>query len=192
MGKLIGVGVWLMVTITGAGRAWAEPLSSLSLDDVRWQIVNDTVMGGKSWSQLTPSQDALIFSGYLNTNGGGFASVRSQRLEVDLAAAVTLRLRVRGDGREYAIRLYTAGERASYQHRFRTLAGEWQWVNVRLSDFDATWRGRRLDRPPLIAGDIVALGLILADGIDGNFAVELDQLEFLAEPAGRGGWSEVL
>jgi hypothetical protein len=65
-------------------------------------------------------------------------------------------------------------------------------VNVRLSDFDATWRGRRLDRPPLIAGDIVALGLILADGIDGNFAVELDQLEFLAEPAGRGGWSEVL
>ena len=63
MGKLIGVGVWLMVTITGAGRAWAEPLSSLSLDDVRWQIVNDTVMGGKSWSQLTPSQDALIFSG---------------------------------------------------------------------------------------------------------------------------------
>ena len=39
MGKLIGVGVWLMVTITGAGRAWAEPLSSLSLDDVRWQTL---------------------------------------------------------------------------------------------------------------------------------------------------------
>ena len=145
---------------------------------LRWQVVNDTVMGGQSSSRYERKGSGLRFSGFLNTNGGGFASLRSERLNVDLAPATLIRLRVKGDGRRYSIRLYAEGERVSYQHAFATTADEWRVLELNIRDFCASWRGRRFDRPPVEARDIVGVGLILADGLDGPFEIVLDRFEF--------------
>ena len=84
-------------------------------DGPRWQVVNDTVMGGRSRSQYLIQDGLLRFSGLLNTNGGGFASLRSSPLPLQLSEFALVRLRVLGDGRVYRFRMFVDGDRASYQ-----------------------------------------------------------------------------
>ena len=55
---------------------------------------------------------------------------------------------------------------------------EWREVELPIDRFYASWRGRRVERPALKGGDIIALGLILADGNDGAFRLSLDWIEF--------------
>ncbi|MEM6708469.1 MAG: CIA30 family protein [Pseudomonadota bacterium] len=138
-----------------------------------WRIVNDTVMGGRSNSNYVVHDGALWFSGYLNTNGGGFASVRGPRLAVPDDSFDRVRLRVRGDGRRYQCRLEDRETGTTYRADFATRANEWVTVELPLREFQATWRGRRLDRPPLSADRIGSLGLLLADGVDGAFKLAL-------------------
>ncbi len=152
---------------------------------LRWQVVNDTVMGGRSASRFAARDGHLEFSGYLNTNGGGFASLRSNRLNLDLAGVASVRLKVLGDGRRYRFRLFVDNDRASYQQEFETSAGEWRMVELPLAQFYASWRGRPLSRPALDPADIVAMGLILADGVDGEFRIGLDWIEFVRSPSSQ-------
>jgi len=162
--------------------ALAEPMRVTGIDsvqsNVRWQVVNDTVMGGRSDSRFMLENGQLQFVGRLNTNGGGFASLRSNRQNWDLSEFSVVRLKVRGDGRHYRFRLYVDNDRASYQSDFATVAGEWQVVELPIDEFQASWRGRRLSRAPLAASKIAGMGLILADGIDGTFELTLDWIEF--------------
>ncbi len=65
---------------------------------VEWQVVNDTVMGGRSQSEYVIEDQQLRYSGYLNTNGGGFAPLRSNRQDWSLEGFTRVRLKVRGDG----------------------------------------------------------------------------------------------
>jgi len=164
----------------------AEPLRLTSFDpaesNLNWQIVNDTVMGGRSSSRFTLKDQQLTFSGTLNTQGGGFASLRSGRQSWPLADHSTIRLRVKGDGRTYRLRLFVDNDRAAYQHAFETNANQWQIVTLPIDAFYASWRGRRLARPPLQAVDVVGIGLIVADGIDGPFSLTVDWIE--ADTAG--------
>ncbi len=178
----ISLKIIALVVMMSSGGALADAVRVLGPNNVapelRWQVVNDTVMGGRSSSQLKRVGEALHFSGRLTSNGGGFASLRSDRMNLDLAAATSVRLTVKGDGRTYSIRLYAAGQRVSYQHAFRTVADAWQTVELKIPDFYASWRGRRMDQGPLAAADIAGIGLILADGTDGAFEIEVSSIEF--------------
>ncbi len=145
--------------------------SAAGVAEPGWQIVNDTIMGGRSSSRFELIDGALEFSGTLNTNGGGFASVRSGPLAPDATTQDTIRLRVRGDGRPYQLRLYAAESDASYRAIFATEAGRWQVIDLPLEDFQASRRGRLLDRPPMEAAAINGLGVLLADKTDGPFRV---------------------
>ena len=142
-----------------------------------WQIVNDTVMGGRSSSYFSLNNNQLQFTGLLNTNGGGFASLRSTRIPWDLSRHDLVRLRVKGDGRSYRFRLYVLDDRASYQSEFKTNSDRWTIVELPIDTFYASWRGRRLNRPPLNPADIAGFGFILADGVDGPFSLAVDWIE---------------
>ena len=169
----------LMVTLSSS--VAAEPLRVMGKDsiqtDMGWKVVNDTVMGGRSKSGFVSKNGQLQFSGRLNTNGGGFASLRSNRQDWDLSGFSVIRLKVLGDGRTFRFRLHVDDDRASYQNDFATTAGEWQVIELPIDEFYASWRGRLLERPPLAAADIAGMGLILADGIDGRFDLTLDWIE---------------
>ena len=60
-----------------------------------WNVVNDSVMGGRSEGDLRLEGRSLVFTGRTNTDGGGFSSVRSGAGRFDLGAFDGIRLRVR-------------------------------------------------------------------------------------------------
>jgi hypothetical protein len=79
--------------------------NSLSLGLEPWRTINDGVMGGVSSGEIIETEDGLRFQGFLSLeNSGGFASVR-RLLDVSLEGVKGIRLRVRGDGRTYQMRI---------------------------------------------------------------------------------------
>lgn len=143
-----------------------------------WTTVNDVVMGGRSASTVEVVDGVLRFRGTLSLDdGGGFASARTRDAAFDLSDATAVRLRVRGDGRRYSLRLYPGGRgdgsRVSYAGDLDTVAGTWIEAPVRLADLLPTSRGRQLDGPLLDAASVDGIGLLLADRRAGTFALDV-------------------
>ena len=62
-------------------------------------MVNDDVMGGRSLGDVSFDGGVMTFAGSINTNGGGFSSVRLRLEPGELAGATSAMLRVKTDGR---------------------------------------------------------------------------------------------
>ena len=145
--------------------------------DLRWYVVNDNVMGGQSEGGFRESSGELFFAGRTNTNGGGFSSIRSGPLALDLSGQAGIRLRVLGDGRRYTWRLTTDarvyGREVAYWADFDTVDGEWQTVDIPFSSFVPRFRGSVLNGPALDTARITGMGLMIYDKQDGPFELRL-------------------
>ena len=146
-----------------------------------FRSVDDRVMGGISRSTLTTTADGFaVFRGNLSLeNNGGFASVRGDGFALDLGAMTTLTLRLRGDGRSYKLRLHDDRQLdgVAFQSVFETVADEWVDVELPLNAFEPVWRGRLVrDATPLNRERVVMVGLMISDGQEGEFALEVDSL----------------
>jgi|GEM_PF-342201 len=170
-----------------AGRKDDRVLADFTPDSWRWFTVLDGVMGGRSSGDFQLREGRMDFRGVLNTNGGGFSSVRSGDRAMDLAGFRGLRLRVRGDGRSYSVRVRQAGLRGgvTYRASFATREsapgdarepGPWETVWVPFDDLTPQWRGRKLDLPPLDPSKVTGLGITMSDGVNGAFRIELDEI----------------
>lgn len=148
-----------------------------SSSDLGWYVVNDNVMGGRSEGDFEQEQGRLRFTGRTNTNGGGFSSIRTQPVQLDLSNHAGIRLHVKGDGRRYTWRLATAarwrGRQVSYWADFETQNGTWSTVNIPFSSFIPKHRGYQLDGPELDRGRIMGMGLMIYDNQDGPFELHL-------------------
>ena len=148
--------------------------------DLGWYVVNDNVMGGRSEGDFEQEQGELSFTGRTNTSGGGFSSIRTKPLQLDLSSNAGIRLSVRGDGRRYTWRLATAarwrGRQVSYWADFETKSGTWSIVNIPFSRFIPKVRGYQLDGPALDPGQITGMGLMIYDNQDGPFELHLDSV----------------
>ena len=142
-----------------------------------WYVVNDNVMGGRSEGDFSIEQGELHFTGRTNTNGGGFSSIRTNAVELDLAAYDGIRLRVKGDGRRYTWRLTTnarwRGQEIGYWADFDTDEGAWRTVDIPFSRFVPRYRGTQLDGPGLDPAQITGMGLMIYDKLDGRFELHL-------------------
>jgi monofunctional biosynthetic peptidoglycan transglycosylase len=141
-----------------------------------WYAVNDDVMGGRSSGDFEIAAGCLLFRGETNTNGGGFASIRTRPQALDIAPHDGVRLTVRGDGRTYQFRLMTAESDIAYRAEFQTQASQWLTVELSFSEFRPSWRGRILDRPPIEPAAITSIGFMIADKRDGPFALEVESI----------------
>lgn len=148
-----------------------------------WQAVNDGVMGGRSEGRFRINQfKNMEFFGNLSlANNGGFASVRSRGVPLDLRAGDSIRLRVRGDGRTYTLNLYTPTRRMAFSHRatFQTTAGEWIDVDVPLSKLVATSFGRTVNAP-LNPRQLSSVGVLLGDKKPGGFKLEIESIKVIS------------
>lgn len=149
-----------------------------------WQTVNDGVMGGASDGRLRiTDRQTLEFQGTLSLeNNGGFASVRSRPRMLGLQAGDTLAARVRGDGREYQLHLYTPSRRRAFSYRalMPTRTSEWTEVRIPLDQFEATSFGRAMrGTGPLDPGSVASVGFLLADGTPGSFLLEVAWIRVL-------------
>jgi hypothetical protein len=123
----------------------------------------------------------LVFEGAINTNGGGFASIRRPIELGQLANAQALVLRVKSDGRSYRLILQGnqqfRGRTVSYQADFPPLtSGQWVDARVDLSALKPSVFGRAVPVPALDLSSAWSLGIIIADGIDGPFQLQVETL----------------
>ena len=148
-----------------------------------WTIQNDGVMGGDSRGAVSVEDGALVFTGSVVTEGGGFTSVLADR-EADLSAADGLALRVRGGGRTFEVEVDDGtrdrrGRQVSRRAPFPT-TDDWQTVRVPWSAFETSVFGEPYDADPLDPAAVQAFGLYIIDGQDGPFRLEVDWIRAYA------------
>lgn len=164
---------------------------------IQSSVVNDTVMGGRSESQVTSSKDGALFEGNVTRRGGGgFASVRmtvqdrasmASALRGGNGIAVTV-CSVRGC-REWKLSLSEGWDRVSWQADFTASTSE-KTHRIPFSEFVPTHRGRQMGRKGLTeeaVEKISSFGLMLsfltADGRNSNgfeegpFAISISRVE---------------
>jgi monofunctional biosynthetic peptidoglycan transglycosylase len=147
-----------------------------------WQIVNDGVMGGISQSEIVfNNAGTATFQGRISLeNNGGFASTRSKSHSYRLDGFIGLHVRIRGDGKEYQLRVRTDNrfDGISYRYRFATQPEIWLNIRVPFSEFVPTFRGRVLSNvSPISPDQIQQVGFLIADKQAGNFRLEIDWIK---------------
>ena len=155
---------------------------STSDQSAAWQAVNDGVMGGRSSGGPRFENGVMIFEGVINTNGGGFSSVRAGVQDGLLAGEDSLKMRVKGDGREYKLTLrsdaFYRGRNVSFQAPLpQTPAGQWAEITIPFSNLDPSVFGRPLRGPVFMPEETRSMGIIIADGVDGPFKLEVDWIK---------------
>ena len=146
-----------------------------------WRVLLDGVMGGRSTGVRYAEDGAMTFKGEINTNGGGFSSLRRPMRPGMINGANSLDMRVKSDGRAYKLTFRTNaarwGRSISYQLDIpQTPKGKWTNVTLPLDGFRTSIFGRTVRAKPFDPKDVREMGIILADGIDGPFELNLRSL----------------
>jgi monofunctional biosynthetic peptidoglycan transglycosylase len=168
---------------TSAGKSEARTLFSFHDAEAAepWQTTNDGVMGGRSDGQFRINDDRnMEFFGTLSlANNGGFASVRATGGNLGLDRGDAITARVRGDGREYSLNLYTPSRRIAfcYRAKFETTQDEWIEIRIPLDEFVATSFGRVIPDYQLDPSEVNGLGILLGDKKAGPFELEIEWIK---------------
>jgi monofunctional biosynthetic peptidoglycan transglycosylase len=149
----------------------------------QWRTINDGVMGGVSDGQFKISDEKMmVFYGTLSLeNNGGFASVRSRPMIVNLKNGDAIAIRVRGDGREYTFNLYVPRGSGGYSFRksFKTKKDDWVEVSFPVDEFVATYRGREFPNQKLDPSKVNSVGFLLGDKRAGPFKLEVEWIKVI-------------
>ena len=163
--------------MTSQGEIMIEDFAEKSL--LSWNIVNDSVMGGRSQARMSIKNNIAEFKGYLSlANNGGFSSVRAYYPN-DLIDINSIVLRVKGDGRKYNFRVRAENNSwVSYTQSFATEKDTWQEISLSIEDFYPTYRGYNLRNIPKLSESIIReVGLMLSDKVEGNFKIDIDWIK---------------
>lgn len=148
-------------------------------DMTQWQVVNDDVMGGVSKSTFYLNQSGHgVFEGNVSLeNNGGFAMVMYAFDQKDIRNYSKAIIKLKGDGKKYQFRIKTnSGDYYSYITQFDT-TGDWQVIEIELTDLYPSFRGRILDKPnyPKIKAEQIAF--LISNKKEEQFKLELDSIE---------------
>ena len=150
-----------------------------------WFVVNDGVMGGGSNGVVDIGDSVMRFSGTVVTNGGGFTSVRYRLDGEETAGTTRLSLRVRADDRVYGVTLEdeAAVGRRSVSHRAdldttgATDDDGWTVATVDYAELRPSIFGQQVDAAPFNPDAAREIGIIIADGRDGEFSLDVDWID---------------
>ena len=152
-----------------------------------WNVVNDGVMGGRSVGKARLTDDGVMnFSGTLSLdNNGGFSSIRSGPIDVQMEIEDGFRVRLKGDGRTYIFNLYPKTRRMAFSYRadLPSVAGQWTEVFVPLKTFVPTSFGRRVQGGGVLTPDQISrIGFMLSDKKPGAFNLEIEWVKVEESP----------
>lgn len=158
--------------------------ASTNIHSMTWGSVNDTVMGGRSSSDLAwNKQNELVWTGRLSLeNNGGFVSIRTQGAKLDWAQYDGLEVVVVGAGRDIQL---TAQRRdmvvraGGYRALMHTEAAGETRVFIPFSAFVLKRFGREINGPALASAlqQASEVGLLMADKREGPFQVTLKSIK---------------
>ena len=159
-------------------------LTDFDSDDAnqRWSVVNDDVMGGRSLGGLSFDAGILTFEGEIDTDGGGFSSLRLPLEPQALSPYDRIELRARPDDRAYMVTfdddLASGDRRVSHRAPIEFPApGEWQTISVSFDKLSPAIFGRPIDDLPFRKHLATRMGLLISDGVDGPFRLEIDWID---------------
>jgi monofunctional biosynthetic peptidoglycan transglycosylase len=155
-----------------------------------WRNIDDVVMGGVSRSRMSVDGGIAVFEGVVSLeNNGGFASVRSRPSGHDLSGYDGILVRLRGDGKVYALRLRTTAtfDGVSYQATIETKKDTSMEVRLPFSGFRPVFRGRRVpDSPELDPARVKSFGFLIAGKQTGPFRLEVESIGVYRDRAEPG------
>ena len=143
-----------------------------------WRSIDDGVMGGVSVSRLRfdPAGHA-VFEGHVSLeNNGGFASVRSDPIDLALANAIYYEIELRGDAKRYKLNIRTddSMDGVIYQAMFAPPAGAWTRLKLPVTGFQPTFRGRSVSgAAPLDPARARQMGLLIGGRQSGDFSLSV-------------------
>ena len=147
---------------------------------LQWQLFNDDVMGGRSSSAFAWQGECLTFSGFVNTNGGGFASIRTEP-DPELAQTFIditnpeISIEFQGDRQRYQLGVQSR-VKLNYWVDVDSPA-QWQTLRIPLTEFVAKRRGHPVvDAKPLEVTDITGFNLMISHGQHGPFDLQVRNL----------------
>ena len=149
-----------------------------SSDLNNWIIVNDDVMGGVSKSNVYINDDShCVFTGNISTaNNGGFCSLRYYLDRINIKNNEDLKLRVKGDGKPYQLRIKSNREDYfSYVFSFET-SGDWQTISVPLKEMYPSFRGRRLSLQNFSNKYFEEIGVLVGNKKNEEFKIIIDKI----------------
>ncbi len=135
-------------------------------------------MGGRSQSEFTINENGdALFKGSLSLeNNGGFCSVRWTFEKNPVKDFEKIAFRVKGDGKRYQARIKAnQNDYYSYIAYFET-SGEWQTVEIALTDMYPSFRGRRLNQPNFNSDSIEEIAFLIGNKKAENFQLRIDKI----------------
>jgi hypothetical protein len=134
---------------------------------ISWEAVNDSVMGGVSYSTVTVNRAEatpfIHFKGYATTaSNGGFASARSYgSIPVDFSGCRGISIEVKGDGQKYGFDIRNSANTwrsPAYEVAFNP-TDQWTVIDVPFTDLVSTWMGRANFNDRLVDKRVYSFGL---------------------------------
>lgn len=146
----------------------------------QWLIVNDSVMGGVSNSQLIDNDNFITFEGNLSTaNNGGFASTRMKYEAGENDNK--LEIKIRGDGKEYQLRLRVDNyyDGPAFVSFIQTEKDKWQTITLSKEDFQLMYRGRLIKADYQLAfADVTTVGFLISKKQTGPFKLDIREINW--------------
>ena len=148
-------------------------------DISNWNIVDDVVMGGRSYGSFGLSNSGKgLFKGKVSLeNNGGFSMVqyRFNAKQVNNFAKVSIRLK--GDGKSYQFRIKTKNsDDHSYVAPFQT-SGEWETIEIPFNSMYAAFRGRKLNIGNYPGEQMEMIAFLIGNKKAEAFKLEIDKIE---------------
>jgi len=146
-----------------------------------WRIIDDVVMGGISDGKFKIDENGNgVFFGRVSTeNYGGFSSVRYQMKTKDISGFSKVSIRLKGDGKNYQLRIKDdINSYYSYITTFET-SGEWETVTLNLKDLYPSFRGQTLNLPNFDGKFIEEIVFLIGNKKDESFQLKLDKIELI-------------
>jgi hypothetical protein len=150
-----------------------------SVNVKNWITINDTVMGGKSYSKVKLDSDGNgVFEGHVSLkNNGGFSSARLNMDKKLINSHTKVSLHVKGDGKTYQFRIRAnSGDYFSYTTNFQT-SGKWENIEIPLISMKPTYRGKTLNKPNFSEKYFEQISLFIGNKQEEDFKLVVKKIE---------------
>ena len=143
-----------------------------------WRVVDDRVMGGRSSGNFSINEAGHgRYSGEVSLdNNGGFSSLRHFFKEMNVNDFSKICIVLKGDQKDYQIRLKSNRyDRHSYTKQIST-TGEWQTIEIQLSEMTPTFRGRQLNMVNYPGKILSEFAILIGNKQAERFELEIDKI----------------
>ena len=145
-----------------------------------WRIINDWVMWWLSqWIYIIENDKLRIF-GNINTDGGGFSSIRTEVDEWLLDDVNYIKVILQGDERKYKITFRDNNIRWIIHQTNIDFKKKWTFeeIDIPLSELTATFFGNRVNASEFKKNRVREIGFIISDWVNGPFEIQVESIEF--------------